>query len=177
MTSTTKKAKPSPPRPFRTLLKNLAMLAGSVILLLILKSYNSGYGWAYENLLKANLEFMNQAEKMSEADKMYYKLGFSWKYMNFIKENTPETSIIRMPPDTAFLPVGKKSEFNSSVLSKVWASYFVYPRILVYENEKDSSSLYNKADYQGIVNYWGYDKLPYEIKEKVPYTVLPLKNQ
>ena len=172
-----KEIKSSETRPFRIFLKNLTMLAGSVILLLLMKTYNNGYGWAYENLLKANLEFMNQAAKMSEDDKLNYKLGFSWKYMNFIKENTPKNSIIRLPPDSAFFPINKKSDFNSSIRSKIWASYFVYPRRLVYESEKDSSALYKQANYQAIVNYWGYDKLSYEIEDKVPYTVLPLKSK
>jgi hypothetical protein len=93
----------SPQRPLKLFIKNILLLAGSIILLLMMKSYNNGYKWTYETLLRDNLIFMNEAKKMTDEEKMEYKLGFSWKYMNFIKENTPEDAIILMPPDTVFL--------------------------------------------------------------------------
>ncbi len=153
------------------------MLAGSILLLILLASYNDGYGWFYDKLLKNNFVFMNEAPNMTYHEKMYYKLGFSWKYLNFIKENTPEDAIILMPPDSIFLPRNKKSDFNSSILSKEWSSYFVYPRKLVYEREKTSSPLYKQANYIAIVDYCGYSKLPYEVKANIrtQYSVLPMQ--
>jgi len=60
---------------------------------------------------------------------------------------------------------------------KGYVTYFLYPRQVVYESEKDKTKMYNKITYVAIVNNWGYDKLRYDITEKIPYSVLPINKQ
>ena len=80
-----------------------------------------------------------------------------------------------MPPDSILVTKGKKSEFSEFIVRKGWANYFVYPRKLIYEDEKaDFPQLYQQATHVAIVNYWGYDKLLYQVKNKNKYSVMPI---
>ena len=69
--------------------------------------------------------------------------------------------------------------FNTSdawgVKSKLWNTYFLYPRKVVGENEKDSSPLYAQVTHVMIVDAWGYDKLTYPVSRKEKYAVLPIR--
>jgi hypothetical protein len=162
---------------FRIFLKNILVLSISIFLLLLMRTYNNGYKWTFENLLRYNLILLDEAKRLTEEQKREYTLGFSWKYLNFINENTPEDAIILMPPDTVFCPANTKSEFSPLIKIKAWASYFVYPRKLVYERERHTSPLYKWADYIAIVSYCGYSKVPYYVEKKVKNTVLPLRSK
>ncbi|MDD5231399.1 MAG: hypothetical protein PHC43_08725, partial [Candidatus Marinimicrobia bacterium] len=58
--------------------------------------------------------------------------------------------------------------------NKAWSTYFLYPRRLVYEAEKEKNPFYDKVDYVAIVNFWGYDKLEYEVAQKIKLNILPV---
>jgi len=157
------------------LLKNIMIFFGALFLVYCLKNFNNGYKWTFETLIKQNLITIKKYKKLKIEQKYEAKVGFNYQFLNFINKNTPQDAIIIMPPDSVFLPVNKKSDFQKFITYKGWPNYFVYPRRLVYEKDKDINPLYIKATHVAIVNYWGYHKLPYNVKTRNKYSVLPLK--
>jgi hypothetical protein len=55
-----------------------------------------------------------------------------------------------------------------------WITYFLYPRRMVYEDDKGKSPLYAQATYVVSINGYGIDKLNYQVKQE-PFMVLPLR--
>jgi hypothetical protein len=151
------------------------MLLGAVALIYVLRSYNAGYQWTFQTLLKENLKMMKEYKDITLEQKYEAKLGFSYRFLSNIRKSTPEEAVVIMPPDTVLRPPGGKSDFSEFIVSKMWASYFVYPRKLIYENEKGTSPFYDSATHVAIANYWGYDKLDYPVGNQAQYSVMPLK--
>jgi hypothetical protein len=79
-----------------------------------------------------------------------------------------------MPPDSVFLNTKSTTKFHKEIAEKSWASYFVYPRKLVYEKEKETNPLYAKANYVVVLNGWGLDKIHYELQNRIVTGVLPI---
>ena len=158
------------------LLNNVIIAILFVILIFKLKDQNPGYRWVHESLIEANLKTIKKYKNLTFEQRQEAKMGFNATYLNFVKNNTPDTAIILMPPDSIILPVKGKSEFSKHMKNKAWCSYLIYPRRLVYEREKSNSSLYESVTHVAIMNGWGYDKLAYPIKDKSKHTILPIKN-
>ena len=145
--------------------------------------YNiGGYRWVVDGLVLNNLKIIYQNPNLSLERKWAMKCGFDFVYLNHIKKNTPENAIILMPPYSALYPnkEGFKTEFNTKnaagVKNKAWATYFLYPRKLVYQKGKDINYLYDKITHVAIANYLGYDKLDYSVPKKQKHAILPLIN-
>jgi hypothetical protein len=156
---------------------NVVGLLISIMVVFLLFHNIRGYNWLWNNLVKQNIELIKKYPDLPIEKKWEIKCGFDYTYLNFIKENTPEDAIILMPPDSAIYPVGEKSDFKNasySIKNKAWATYFLYPRKLVYEYEKGKNPLYEQANYVAIVNYWGYGKLNYKVSKQYKHTVLPI---
>ena len=157
-------------------IKNMVGLFLSVLFILILYYNFSGYKWLWDSLVIRNLEIISQYPNMSIENKWEAKCKFDYTYVNFIKKNTPEDAIILMPSYNEILPKGEKSDFLKTaggIKNKAWATYFLYPRKLVYEDEGDSNPYYDKANYVAIVNFKGYDRLNYPVEHKVKHHILP----
>jgi hypothetical protein len=155
--------------------KNVSLLVGAFLLLYLMKNYNNGYKRAFENLVKGNLKEIKQYKNLNHEQKLGAKVGLDAKYLAILKKYTPRDAIIIMPPDSVLLPYGQESKFSQYITRKSWASYFVYPRKLIYEDEKDAfPQIYKKATHVAIVNYWGYQKLTYKVNTRHKYTILPL---
>lgn len=61
---------------------------------------------------------------------------------------------------------------------KNWSSYFVYPRKLIYHDEKDKyPELYKTATHVAIINGWGYELLDYNVQSRSAFAILPLKGE
>ncbi len=156
-------------------LRKIIVFTSTVIMLFALYRFNVGYKWFYDHLIVENLKKTYKYLDYSPEQKMELKLGFSSKYMNFLKKETPEDAIIIMPPDSAFHPKGKKNHFNNFITRRTWGHYFVYPRKLVFEKEKDKyPELYKKATHIAVVNHWGYEKLPFKVKKKEEFSIINL---
>lgn len=157
-------------------LNNLIITIFFVLLVFKLKDQNPGYKWVHETLIGANLKTIKKYKKLTFEQKQEAKMGFNAKYLNFIKNNTPDTAIILMPPDSIIFPSKGKSEFNKYITRKVWCSYIIYPRKIVYEREKHISPLYDNVTHVAIINGWGYNKLTYRVNNRSNYTIMPIKN-
>ncbi len=160
--------------------RNFISVFVSAILILFLYISFNGYRWVVNGLVINNLKIIFQKSNLSLEQKWKLKCGFDFVYLNYIKKNTPEDAVILMPPLSALYPEKEriKTEFNTKsaagVKNKAWATYFLYPRKLVYQKEKDSNYLYNKVTHVAIANYWGYDQLNYPTAKKQKYSIMPL---
>ena len=67
---------------------------------------------------------------------------------------------INMPPNGILLRTDNETQFNKYVVRSGWASYFVYPRQLIYEDEKDElPGVYQKVTHFTVADAWGNDKM------------------
>jgi len=157
-------------------LPNLAGLIVSLLILFIIYHNINGYRWVWDTLVIGNLRIIWEHPELTQEQKWEIKCGFDYTYANYLKKNTPEDAVILFPPTDVLFPEGEKSDFNAKdswgIKNKAWATYFVYPRILVYETEKETNPYYKKVNYVAIANYWGYDKLNYSVTKKQKYQVL-----
>jgi hypothetical protein len=168
--SSTKKEAPSPGGSFLLgAFFNVIGLAASVIFLYVIFNNIQGYDWLYNTMLKGNLETISQNPDLTIAQRYNLKSG-EIGYVYRIKESSPDSAIIIIPPKDLLTKVGFKS-----AVELPWLTYFVYPRKVVYEDDKDSSKLYKQANYVLAVNGWGFDKLNYRVDRPESFMVLPLK--
>lgn len=111
----------------------------------------------------------------SSAEKKYeFRFGPTFLLLNNIVKHTPQDAIIIMPPDSLLLNTASDIKLHKEITEKTWANYFVYPRKLVYEKEKNTNPIYDQANYIFILNGWGLDKIHYQPENKIVTGVLPI---
>ena len=133
------------------------------------------YKWVINDFLIGRLDVIRKNRSITFDKKNEIQLGFTYNYLNFIKTNTPKKAIILMPPDSVINQCIKKGYFVKYVIKKPWASYFVYPRKLIYQRELKKKELRDIATHVAIVDYWGYDLLNYPINKKGQFGIFPIK--
>ena len=163
-----------------SIVKNFLILGGVLFLLNYLKENNMGYKWVVDTQIIKSQENMDKYKDLTYEQKMQAKLGFTVKYFDFIKQNTPDTAVILMPPDTVIRPPGQvhytKTAMNGYTRNRKWVSYFLYPRKLVYQDHlEDYPELVDDVSHVAIINTWGYEKLPYRVGKKNKYSVMPIE--
>jgi len=129
-----------------------------------------GYYWLYHIMLKGNFETIEKYPNLTIPQRYEAKWGGEIAYINRIKQSTPDSAVIIIPPRKLLTQAGFKS-----AVELPWLTYFVYPRKVVYEDDKDSSKIYNQANYILAVNGWGFDKVNYHIDRPEAFMILPLK--
>lgn len=161
----------------KSLGKNIKGLLVSILIVVCMVLFVPSYRFVWTQFVFGQLSTIIQNPGLSIEQKLALKLGFHYSYIYLLKNNTPENAIILMPSKNDLFPEGEATEFEkgaAGVHNKAWASYFLYPRILVYQEEQHTNPLYAKVTHIAIANYRGYDKLGYEIKSKEKYAVLPI---
>lgn len=149
-----------------------------VVISLQFYNSNSYYYWFANNLIKTNFKFIYGSNSDLTFDqKSEAKIGRTYFFLNLIKKSTPEDAVILFPESHVFENPRNKVKFNGYMNRKGYVTYFLYPRKVVYENEKGKSEMYDKASHVAIVNNWGYEKLNYVVNNKIPYSVLPINKQ
>ncbi|MEE9374146.1 MAG: hypothetical protein V3V00_13925 [Saprospiraceae bacterium] len=143
------------------LLVNIGYLVFSGILFYCMITYNPGYDWLFNSLIKNTYKSKEQVLTITTDQKLESKLGFDAKYLLFLKSKTPEEAIILMPPPeiiTRKRDGGLFSNDSAYAGNLYWASYFVYPRKLVYEGNESIYS--DQITHVAIINKWGYQYAP-----------------
>jgi len=158
----------------RFLIINIISFFLIFIFLQQITKHNPGYNWLFNKMIKDNYKSISKYKNLSFDQKMEIKMGFAYKFFKHINTNTPENAIIIFPPDSIF-KINEKVKFPEFIKHIGWCNYFVYPRKLVSETDKDKTTLYSKATHVAIVNFWGYDKLEYNVKNKEQFSILPIK--
>jgi len=155
-------------------MKNNWLLLAATIALVVMLGMLPAYHFISESLPNDNyFIFLHWNNTTGQKDVL--RFGSTFQYLSYINEHTPTNAIIIMPPDSVLLKNNGKIKLMKEITEKQWASYFVYPRKLVYEKEKSTNPLYENATYVAIVNGWGYDKLQYTLTDKPENYVAPLK--
>ena len=145
------------------------------ILLYILYKYNPGYNFFVNRQIIYGSKQVYQHFDATLDFKYYLKLRNDYNFVNFIKDNTPDSAIILMPPEEVFRGSLLNMNGNWGVKSKIWSTYFLYPRILIQENERNAyPQMYERITHVMIVNGWGYEKLNYKVSKQEKYSVLPV---
>ncbi|HEY0261828.1 MAG TPA: hypothetical protein VGB95_02300, partial [Chitinophagales bacterium] len=112
----------------------------------------------------------NNLPKLTLDDKRFLKLDNYW-YLKYLREKTPQNAVILLPPKSAV----DTSKEMGLIYGSDWVEYFIYPRLCVSEDEKETKKeLYEKVNYVAIVRGWGYDKLHYSPAKFEEEAVLPI---
>lgn len=166
-----KKATPKPNNDGLWFLRNVVSGVAAAILIYLVINNFGGYEFVWNKLVKENLELIEQYPNITTEQKYAVKAKDDFQYLNFLKNQTPDSAIILMPPDSLL----RRDEDPFKQLSnKAYCKYFVYPRKLVYERDKDTDPLYGKATHIAVFDYWGYQKLGYMPQNRQQYGIIPL---
>jgi hypothetical protein len=157
----------------RYIVKNLVVLAGVLLVIVLLVKANTGYELLFSKLSQERAA-QQQYKDRSYDDRREIKLGYNVTYLQLLRSRTPETAVILMPPDSIFRKTDDDHMFIEHWIStRGWASYFVYPRRLVYSDDLKTEPSAPQPTHVAIVHYWGYDKLAYPVDKKYAYDVMP----
>ncbi len=150
------------------------IIAAFIFFLLILAANknNPGYKWLSGTVIKGNLELIKKYKDLTFEQKLEAKLGFSMTYLNFVKNNTPADAVILLPPRELIKNSTDKTKLDKNIANKIWVSNFLYPRVVIYEDEKETSPFYSKITHIGVINGWGYHLVNYDVTNKQALTVL-----
>ncbi|MDR1593298.1 MAG: hypothetical protein LBS43_02280 [Prevotellaceae bacterium] len=154
----------------------LRSMAVAIVLGLLLYqgvSTSASYQWVWNNLLKGNWTYIWANRKASLEERNQRKLGFDYIYLSHIKKNTPEDAIILFPLRTHITEQKGDQKLSNNVISKNWATHFLYPRTVLYKDEKDTNPLYGKVTHIAIVAGHGYEDVEYDVQQKYAFTVIP----
>ncbi len=161
---------------------------------LILTFCNSkveGYNWVSSVLMKEGLnackltqreiekreriETNPELRKTIARDTKYeVKLGADYLVLKFIREKTPKDAIILFPSPDILCKPNQFVSLRRDMGLKAFPSYFLYPRKIVYENEKDKNPLFYKAQYVLTFLGWGYQYLDYQMEPRNGIEILPI---
>lgn len=161
-------------------LKNVFLLIAMFFLTYYLVGNVKGYQWLNERFIQGNLTKLEKYADLTDDQKYQAYFRFNHQFMTFIRDNTADSAIIFMPPDSVIDVENKKSAFyhkkkSNTIANKVWATYFIYPRKLVYYDEKDMIPAFDQYTHVACVDGWGYDYLEYDIPKdrRARYQILP----
>ena len=157
------------------LINNGIILFSFLTILFFLQAVVPSYNWLTHKLIRDNLRVIAANPHLSVQKKYEIKLGFDYRYISAVRKNTPDNAVILMPPREVLL----KSNFNKKsawgVKNKTWCTYFLYPRKLVREEEREThKDLYRQVTHVMIVNGWGYQKLHYPVSRKFQYAIVAI---
>jgi hypothetical protein len=120
-----------------------------------------------------NKKLNNNLPDLTMEDKRMFKIENYW-YILAMKESTPMSSetVILLPPTGMMDSLEGWKNFGNSE----YMEYYMYPRLVISENEKDSKpELYKKVTHVAVMNNWGLDRLPYTPEKIEKYAIYPIK--
>lgn len=163
-------------RPAKTIggfiFRNIFIGAVFFISLSYLYNHSLSYKWLYEKFYKGNYSTIKNYSHYTIEQRYQSKLGFYAKYMFHIKSHTPDSAIILMPSDSVIHAIDKKNRMGW-LTSKRHSTYFLYPRKPIYKKISSDSVYFDKITHVAIVNGKGYENLPFKVKNKTAYTIIP----
>ncbi|MDR2562657.1 MAG: hypothetical protein LBC98_01795 [Prevotellaceae bacterium] len=154
-------------------IRSIAVGVAGAILLYAGISMNEGYKWVWTNLLKGNWQFIRAYSNANIEMRYTMKIGFDYHYLNYIKKNTPDDAIILFPPREQILESVGNQKLSNYVSIKKWVTHFLYPRRVLYQNEKDTNPLYNQVTHVAITAGHGYEYLEYTVDKQAAFAVFP----
>jgi len=169
-----KSANTSPVKKDNQILKLVAFNAlggiGMIFFIYTIFHQVPGYKWMYFDMLKGNMKAIAKNPDMTLEKKKIQKLGGEMELLDKIKNETPKDAIIIMPT-TQMLTDIKATRIQNFAFSY----YFTFPRMLVYEDNREKDSLYKKATHILTIGQWGIDRTDATFDSNNPFRVLALK--
>ena len=154
------------------LARNVLFMVLALLLVKYTLTKQPAYHWVYSSLLKENMATIKKHPELTFEEKMKMKLGVDYDYLLFIKQATPENAVILYPSQEAFLKKG--SPFKREIGNKLYATRFLYPRLLILESELEESRYADRITHVAIVNGEGKDRLPYQVDPEIQHAGLPV---
>lgn len=173
--------KPQPTKKtsiFGWLMINLAICLVGVMIFKIIVSRNTSYTWLWDTYTENNIINMKTDKTLPPDQRIAGKLGIDYSFMMMLKENTPANAVIYYPSKADFEATpkyGPKYPFRASLVDKMSAIRFLYPRKIVVREEMGKTPYTDKLTHIGIVNGQNTDKLKYPVDSTVTHTVLPVE--
>jgi hypothetical protein len=178
---------------FAFLFKPYNLLFGLIaIMFLVWCNKNvSSYNWVYNGLLKDGYNYcgtvqdeINKRTRTVSDPRMKRQIAYDTKYeakigtefmiLKMIRDATPPNAIILFPPPLVLTQKTTYLTLRYEIGMKPWASHFLYPRTIVYEQEKGKNPFYAKAQYIFVLHGWGFDHLDYVPQQKNLVDILPI---
>jgi hypothetical protein len=178
---------------FSFLFKPYNLLFGFIALMVLagLNKNVPAYNWVYNSLLKDGYTYCGMVQheidnrtrgindpaikrQIAFDTKYEAKVGTEFLVLKEIRDNTPPNAIILFPPPIVLTQKTSYLTLRYEIGMKPWASHFLYPRTIVYEQEKGKNPFYDKAQYIFILHGWGFDHLDYEPQQRNLVDILPI---
>lgn len=170
---------------------NLLFVFIAILVLTGLKKNVPAYDWVYNSLLKDGYKYCGMVQKeidnrtrgvsdpavkrqIAYDTKYEAKVGTEFMILKSIRDNTPPNAIILFPPPLVLTQKTTYLTLRYEIGMKAWASHFLYPRTIVYEQEKGKNPFYDKAQYIFVLHGWGFDHLDYEPQQRNLVDILPI---
>ncbi|MDX2188967.1 MAG: hypothetical protein SFY32_03815 [Bacteroidota bacterium] len=157
--------------------KNFIQLLVILAVILICMKGNEGYSWVWSDLINENLKFISKNKQLNTAQKYQAKFGVDAAALDYIKLKTPDTAIILFPYYNTIISDSSGYQFIKGlggIKIRVWSTYFLYPRKLVYMDEFEKNRYKNKITHVVCMGNWGYNYLDYPVESRKMFDVLPL---
>ncbi len=178
---------------FTFLFKPYNLLFGFIAIMVLtgLNKNVPAYNWVYNGLLKDGYKYCGMVQdeidkrtkgisdpavkrQIAYDTKYEAKVGTEFMILKQIRDNTPPNAIILFPPPLILTQKTSYLTLRYEIGMKPWASHFLYPRTIVYEQEKGKNPFYDKAQYIFILHGWGFDHLDYEPQQRNLVDILPI---
>jgi hypothetical protein len=170
---------------------NLLFAFVAILTLTALNKNVPSYNWVYNGLLKDGYKYCGMVQQEIEKrcsgvqdpavrrqiaydTKYEAKIGTEFLVLKQIRDNTPPNAVILFPPPLVLTQKTSYLSLRYEIGMKPWAAHFLYPRTIVYEQEKGKNPFYDKAQYIFILHGWGFDHLDYEPRQRNLVDILPL---
>lgn len=144
---------------------NVGLLVFALIIMVVVYNNNDSYKWLYKQMLKGNLEFIKENPQLTYNDKIESKFGLDYSVLKTIVEKTPENAVVLFPSSKIIDTVRKVNKLpnrNENLMSKDWDEYFIFPRRIIFEEQKSISKI--KPTHALILGGMGYENLTYPIE-------------
>ncbi len=162
------------------LLRNLLVAGMGVLLFSMVIGSNDAYNWMWNTFAPVNLESVKADKSLSPERLLARKLGVDFCYVMMIRDYTPTDAVVFWPSKDDFMATpeyGNKLPFRGTLVDKMSAIRFLYPRKVVIREELGKTPYAKRITHVGIVNGRNTEMLHYPVDSTAIHTILPVVPQ
>lgn len=162
------------------LLLNLLVAGMGVLLFSKVIGNNDAYSWMWNTFAPVNLESIKTDKSLSPEQRLARKLGVDFNYVMMIRDYTPTDAVVFYPGKGDFMATpeyGNKLQFRGTLVDKMSAIRFLYPRKVVIREELGKTPYAKRITHVGIVNGRNAEMLHYPVDSTTMHTILPVVPQ
>ncbi len=151
--------------------KNIMMVLVLLIVLFVIRKQVGGYIFVFDNLIAQNMKMIKEKPNLTNLEKGTFKFQYDYEYIDYVKNHTPENAVILFPDPQVVLKDStpdypKFRTTGGGIYTQLWDEYFLYPRRVVFATQLKDNKLTNEITHVAVVNYKGYEYLPYPVANK-----------